>query len=69
MDDIQKFSRPFLPPQTIKALLRGFSLAVIDNGGNVDILDRGLEVLRNNMNMMEASRYLFLGLLHCMAIK
>ena len=59
MDDIQKFSRPFLPPQTIKALLRGFSLAVIDNGGNVDILDRGLEVLRNNMNMMEASRYLF----------
>lgn len=59
LDEIQKLSRALLPPQTTEALLRGFSQAVIDNGGNEDILDRGLEVLRNNMNMMEASRYLF----------
>ncbi|MPZ07764.1 MAG: hypothetical protein GEU26_15355 [Nitrososphaeraceae archaeon] len=58
-DDIQKLARALLPPQTTEALLRGFSLAVIDNGGNEDILDRGLKVLRNSMNVTEASRYLF----------
>ena len=60
LDDIQKLSRALLlPPQTTEALLRGLSLTVIINGGNEDILDRGLEALRNNMNVTEASRYLF----------
>jgi hypothetical protein len=76
LDDIQKLSRALFPPQTTEALLRRISLAVIDNGANVDILDRGLEMLRNNMNMIEAFRYLFgaptkeaNSLLHCMATR
>lgn len=59
LDDIKKLSLAVHPPQTTEALLRGLSQAVIENGGNEDILDRCLEVLRNNMNMLEASRYLF----------
>jgi hypothetical protein len=58
LDDIKKLSLAVHPPQTTEALLRGFSQAVIENGGNEDILDRGLEMLRNHVNVREASRYL-----------
>jgi hypothetical protein len=57
--EIEKLSRALFPPQTAEDLLTKLPSKVIENDGSEDVLDRCLQELRRNMNIMEAYRYRF----------
>lgn len=59
VERIQGLAQTLYGPEKAEALLRELDIAVIDNGGKEEILDRCLEALKNKMNMKEAYRYLF----------
>ena len=59
INEIEKLSRTLFPPQTAEELLTKLPLKIIENDGSEDILDHCLQVLRRDMNIMEAYRYRF----------
>jgi hypothetical protein len=58
LDKIQELARALFGHEEAEAFLRGVYLAVFENGGKEEILDRCIEELKNKMNMKEAQRYL-----------
>lgn len=58
-EEIQRLIRTLCAPEFAEAFLKQLSVAVIDNRGNEEILDRCLGALRNMMNLKEANFYLY----------
>ena len=58
-DAVTKLCRSLYATPTAEMLLKKTALRVLEGGGNESILDNCLQVLRNQMNMKEASSLLF----------
>ena len=58
-DRIQELARALYGHERAEALLRDVCIAIFNNGGKEEILDRCIEELKNKMNIMEAQHYLF----------
>jgi hypothetical protein len=56
---IQKLARTLYDPQNAEARLKKLYIAIIENGGKEEVLDRCFEDLKNKVNMKEAHRQLF----------
>jgi hypothetical protein len=59
VEEIERLIRTLCTPELADTYLKQLSVASIANRGNEEFLDRCLEVLRNNMQLMEAYSYLF----------
>ena len=58
-DEIKKLLGALYPAQNSATLLEKLSMRIIEEEGNESFLDSCLHMLRKQMNMMEASHYLF----------
>ena len=58
-EGIQKLARTLYGPENAEALLKELDMAIIENGGKDETLDKCLENLRNKMNMKIAYHHLY----------
>jgi len=58
-DRIKEMARAHYGHERAEALLRDVCMAIFNNGGKEEILDRCIEELQNKMNIKEAQHYLF----------
>jgi len=58
-DRIKEMARALYGHERAEALLRDVCMAIFNNGGKEEILDRCIEGLQNKMNIKEAQQYLF----------
>ena len=58
-DRIKEMARAHYGHERAEALLRDVCMAISNNGGKEEILDRCIEELQNKMNIKEAQHYLF----------